>query len=127
MTKQTNRMTHCQKGFTLVEFLIALTIFSIGILGVATMQIVGIQGNATSRWVTDASTRTADQIERFITMNYEDLISDDPDDAGSMFDVSYSVVEDELIKNIKTIYVTVTWNDKGLAKRTRFKYYKADL
>ena len=34
-----------QKGFTLVEVLVALVILSIGLLGVAGMQISGMKGN----------------------------------------------------------------------------------
>ena len=40
-----------EKGFTLLEVLIALTVFAIGLLALAGMQITGIKGNATAQSV----------------------------------------------------------------------------
>ena len=40
-----NRTKSSQKGFTLMEVLVALVILSIGLLGVAGMQINGMKGN----------------------------------------------------------------------------------
>lgn len=42
------------RGFTLVEVMVALTIFAIALLGLAGMQVTAIQGGATSQRVTSA-------------------------------------------------------------------------
>ena len=39
-------------GFTLMEVMIALTVFSVGLLALANMQITGIEGNSTAQSVT---------------------------------------------------------------------------
>ena len=43
-----------QEGFTLIEILIAVTIFAIGMLAVGSMQVSGIRGNATAQGITGA-------------------------------------------------------------------------
>jgi len=48
-----------ESGFTLAEVLIALTIFAIGLLALASMQVMSLRGNATSQRVT-ASTALAE-------------------------------------------------------------------
>jgi len=44
-----------REGFTLLEVLIAVTIFAIGILAVASMQLTSIQGNAFGNEMTTAT------------------------------------------------------------------------
>ena len=66
-----------KKGFTLVEIMIALTIFSMGILGVAVMQISAIKGNASSSRLTTASAVAQGRMEELLALNYTDpLLSD---------------------------------------------------
>ena len=43
------RLAALQGGYTIMEVLIALAIFAIGILGVATMQISSTNGTASAR------------------------------------------------------------------------------
>lgn len=50
---------HSDKGFSLIELLVALTIFSIGLLAVAGMQLTAIQGNSKAHGLT-AMTALAD-------------------------------------------------------------------
>lgn len=50
--KQLHRLVGNESGFTLIEVLIALTIFAIGLLALAGMQVTGIQGNAKAHEVT---------------------------------------------------------------------------
>ncbi|MFK5985967.1 MAG: type IV pilus modification protein PilV [Pseudomonadota bacterium] len=49
---------HCknQSGFTLIEVLIALVIMAIGLLGIATLQIVGLKNNHSAYLRTQATT-----------------------------------------------------------------------
>lgn len=71
-----------RSGFTLLEVLIALFIFSIGILGVNAMQLTSIQGNGKANRITEASSVAADRIEQILSMPYDsdtNLIDDDGD------------------------------------------------
>ena len=71
-----------QNGFTLIEVLIGMTVFAIGILGVAAMQISAIEGNSYSSHLSEASTISQDKIEELILLNYDNhvLFDDDGDD-----------------------------------------------
>jgi len=53
-----------REGFTLLEVLIAVTIFAIGILAVASMQLTSIQGNAFGNEMTTATFLAQAQLER---------------------------------------------------------------
>lgn len=55
-----------QKGFTLLEVMIALAILAIGILGIAGMQISSTQGNANAVKFTEAQLGAQSQIESFL-------------------------------------------------------------
>ena len=59
-----------QSGFTLLEVLIALFIFSIGILGVNAMQLTSIQGNGKANRISEASNIAADRIEQILSVVY---------------------------------------------------------
>ena len=95
-----------ENGFTLVEVLIALTIFAIGLLALASMQISAIQGNSTSQRVTAATTLAEGAMEWLQSLPSNDTLFDTPKTnvavAGSPFDldgggsiaVTYDVVLD---------------------------------
>ena len=71
-------------GFTLIEVLIGMAIFAIGILAVTTMQIRSINQNASARIQTEATTLAADWMEQLLALPY-----DDPwlDEANSPYEV----------------------------------------
>lgn len=61
-----------QKGFTLTELLVAMTIFAIGILSVATMQVTALQGNASANTVSVAGSLGASVLEEIISWDISD-------------------------------------------------------
>ncbi len=62
-----------QAGFTLVEVLVALTILVIGLLGVALLQVVSIQGNTFSREMAVATALGQDMLEKLKTLQWTEL------------------------------------------------------
>jgi len=129
--KQNSRAA--QRGFTIIEVLIAMAIFSIGILGVAAMQIASVKGNAAARGVTDIATLAADRLEKLMVLPYNDndltagdhsvgsgnvtLITDgidnnfngeiDENGETGPLTISWTVVDDMPANNAKTVTVTV--------------------
>lgn len=65
---QTNLASIDNKGFTLVEVLIAMAIFSIGILAVGAMQLSSTQGSTSSRIYTESSVWAQDTIETLMQL-----------------------------------------------------------
>lgn len=106
-----------ETGFTLIEVLMAMAIFAIGILAVGSMQIAAMNGGASARRSTDAATIAQDQIEKIIAGDYDDLVA--PADAvvNGRYSLNWAVAEDDLNgdgnNDAKNVTVTVTWPDKG--------------
>ncbi len=61
-----------QGGFTLIEVLIALTIFAVGLLAIAAMQTSAIRMNSTAGHLTDLSAIGMDQLEYLMGLSITD-------------------------------------------------------
>lgn len=136
-----------QKGFTLIEVLIAMTLLVIGILAVASMQIISLGGNSNAIRVTEASTWAGDKVETLMARPYShaDLVDtngngvaglNDTDVVGSLadggpevndgFTVFWNVADNTPVTDCKTIRVIVRRSDKGVSKTVSFDYMKAN-
>ena len=107
-----------QKGFTLIEVCFAISILSIGLLGMASMQVSSINGNASAGYVTDGTTLAGDQLEKLMALPYTD--ADLSAGAHSVlttgYTIGWSVTDDSPYDDTKTIRLTVTWDDHGASK-----------
>ena len=63
---------HGESGFTVLEVLIAVSILTIGLLGVASMQISAIKGNFFSDNTTTALCLAEDKMEDLMGKNFDD-------------------------------------------------------
>jgi len=61
-----------QKGLTLIEVLVALSILAIGLLGVALMQVTSIGGGIFSREMATATQLSQEMLEKLRTLSYTD-------------------------------------------------------
>ncbi len=61
-----------EHGFTLIEVLIALAVFSIGILAVGSLQLSSTGGNTNARILTEASVWGQDRVETLLSCPYTD-------------------------------------------------------
>ena len=64
-----------KNGFTLIELLISLTILSVGILGVAQMQIAAIKGNSTALKLNQGIVIAQNQIESLMSTPFSSITS----------------------------------------------------
>jgi type IV pilus assembly protein PilV len=69
--------TFRQRGFTLLEVLIALVVLAVGMLGIAALQARGMQYNTDAYARTQATILAYDMIDRMRTRSYP--LSNDPD------------------------------------------------
>lgn len=88
-----NRTT--DSGFTLIEVLVSLVIFAVGILGAATMQISSIQGNSRGRQVSEGSHAISGRIETLLSLDYDDALLADGDGDGTGQDLDGNGEDDD--------------------------------
>ena len=137
------------QGFTLIEVMIALTILVIGMLSVAAMQIHSTNGNTSANRSTMGFIWCSDRIEVLKRLAYTDplltgaaapgityVLAQDNDGVDNDYDgrideagetgsvnLIYTVIDDAVLPNTKTITVTATWQTplgqpKSLTLRT---------
>ena len=126
------------QGFTLIEVLIAITIFAVGLLAVATMQLSAIRVNSTAGQITTRMTWAQDKLEELMALPYSDPwiedLGDPPsgtDSAGNAhqettsdgYIISWTVTNNTPISSTKLITVAVT----GRGKVTQVSYVKPSM
>ena len=132
-TKTSIKRLKKQDGFTLIEVLIALTIFAVGLLAIAAMQTSAIRMNSTGNRVTELSTLGIDRLENLMSLPYSDpwleQAGNPPagvDSAGNTHQIntadgyllSWNIADNNPTTNTKTITLTVTGNGKSLSLTT---------
>jgi type IV pilus assembly protein PilV len=110
-----------QDGFTLLEILLAITIFSIGLLAVAAMQVSAIHGNKLGNEWTQATTLAQQQME---VLKSGDITTAAYTPGtygpfavagvgGGIFNRSWTIVANTTFSVRAT--VTVSWNQAGVS------------
>jgi type IV pilus assembly protein PilV len=103
------------RGFTFVEVLIVIAIFSIGVLAIATLQVTSINTNASARMSGEATALAVNQLEALMVLGYghADLNpADNPHEVvQGAYTVNWIVTESDIdgdgSNESKTIFVTV--------------------
>jgi type IV pilus assembly protein PilV len=105
-----------EDGFTLIEVLIAITIFAVGLLAVAGMQTSAIRMNSTAGKLTNLSTWGTDKIEELSALPYSDPLLDSAGNPHQEllgdYTISWTVIDNNPVTNTKNITVTVTGQGK---------------
>lgn len=79
-----------EKGFSLLEVLIALVIIALGLLALGNMQVMGINGNSSGQKLTNTTTLAQDALESLANLSYETLDARSPiDGTTGNFDCDY--------------------------------------
>ena len=102
------------RGFTLIETLMAIAIFAIGILAVGSMQISAVNHNASARMRTEALLLASEKLEELMSLdNYNDpLLTDNThtdQSANNIYCLEWDVEEDYPLPNTKTITLSSSW------------------
>jgi len=111
-----------QDGFTLIEVLIALTIFAVGLLAIAAMQTSAIRMNATGNRLSELSTVGIEKFEELMSLPSTNALLaagtyTDPSPPPG-YTVTWTVGQDVFSANSRRITLTVTGNGKQLQIRS---------
>ena len=128
------------RGFSLLEVVVALGIFSIGILAIAGLQITATTGNAKARFSTEAATLAQDVVERLLSIDYvRDSVPLRSEfnttangtrvyqDPSGRYTIDWTVSgPDTPIDRAITINVTVRWWAYGIPRRYNLNFIKTE-
>lgn len=99
---------HNDKGFLMIEVILAIAIIAIGLFAVMSLTTVVITGNTQSKKVTTAITLAQDKMEYFKGIDYDNI--------SGTYTVSNDYYLEALVQNdipgtnTKTVTVDVYWN-----------------
>jgi len=140
-----------EKGFSLIEVIVALAVLTIGVLAVNAMQTVAVRGNMTASGITVSSNWAADRIEQIYGADYDadDLKDTHGDGTGGLgnntptvdtdpttadhtwispdgnYSILWNVAEESPMDNIKTIQIIVNRTERGTQHSVTLRYKKA--
>jgi type IV pilus assembly protein PilV len=111
--------TNGSHGFTLIEVVIAISIFAIGFLAVAALQISANKSSRRALEVTEATAIASNQMERLMSLSFDDgeLDTDTPhSDNQGKYNTRWGVTFSDVIitgtttVDAKTINLNVSWD-----------------
>jgi len=104
-----------QDGFTLIEVLVALTIFAVGLLAIAAMQTSAIRMNSTGNRITEISTVSIDRLENLMSVPYAQLVTGTDPTPPAGYTINWTVAPNALTLNTSTVMLTVAGKGKTLS------------
>lgn len=126
-----------EKGFSLVEMMVAITIFAVGLLSIATMQLTAIQTNSSASATSVATALAEAEMEKFLALDEDDVFlrtaADNTqlwtnktlDGGGDKFTATYSLAVDSPLSGLSTFTVIVRGQVRGRsATLTGFRRYE---
>ena len=102
-------------GFTLIEILVALVIFSISVLAFAGLTVTATRTGSYGGRMTEAVTFAQDKFEELKTNSWDNIVSGADQKTGPTgisYTRNWKVLEKET-HDLKTVSLTVDWNDRA--------------
>lgn len=110
------------KGFSLIEILVAMVILSIGLLGTAALTASIIRGNQVSKRISTATTCAQDKMEEIRMLGYSNAVSETKAFLSSphdQYEREVTVTPNSPSSNMKTVKVEVYWeSSKSVTLKT---------
>ena len=120
-----------ERGFTVIEVIVAMAVFTVGILAVASMQTKAMGGNYFASGVTESTTLAQDKLEELIALPYDDAeLSAGTHNESSPptgYTITWEVLNNNPVTNTKLITITVTPQGKGVPNSSQLVYIRPIL
>ncbi len=125
-----------KNGFTLIEVLIAMTIFSASTFYIINMQINARKMTSNSMSMTNAITTAHERMEKVLTQDYDhvDLVDINEEigifttytenGVNDRYHLEWQVDDDNPSLNLKTIMLTISWKNQTHDKSISFQAVK---
>lgn len=120
-------MMNNDKGLSLLEVLVAMIILGLGILGMAPMVVMSIEGNNMSRDVLVVSSLAAEKLEYFESLEYLPSVPYSETEANlegtytRQTSIKDNTVDPTIPDGVYQIDVTISWTDKtGVDRETTY-------
>jgi type IV pilus assembly protein PilV len=126
-----------EDGFTLIEVLIAISIFMIGVLAVASLQAAALRSNAHSMGLTEAVNAAQEQVEQILAAPFDPADSfftanhdiDYTSPLGEQYNIGWQVTDwhdwdGDGTNEAAEIAVTVSWAGMTGARSINFNFMK---
>lgn len=124
------------QGFTLIEVMIGMLVFTIGILGVVSMQTTSIAANVKAQHISTGSSMASSALAFLRPLEYGIVVSGlvpnqaDKDMTG-IYNLSSEIAPldaggDPLDGEVALITMNVAWEDYGHPHTTTFYYFRQD-
>ena len=112
-------MKSLHNGFSLMEVLVAMVIFSISALAVTSLMVNHTKLVSLNAQSSEAIALAQDKLEDLRTMNFTSLASNSAPPVikkGTAYTTSWTVQQNTPATGMATLTITVAWNHKGVAK-----------
>ena len=122
-----------EAGFTLLEVIIAISILSVGLLAVASMQTAAIRGNDNAYRITEGATLAQDRLEYLLARPYDDPLlsigTGKADPSPTIPTPGYTITYDVVARpnDTKLITVSASRQDRGVTKTRKLRTLITDL
>jgi Tfp pilus assembly protein PilV len=115
---------HHESGLTMVEVLAAMIVAALGILALAPMMVVSIQGNGHAESLTAATMKAQTLLESLKQQDplpaipYQNVVADTADGMTQYVEIDNHGSDAAIPTGVNRLSVTVTWTDKGGVDRS---------
>ncbi|MEZ5066551.1 MAG: prepilin-type N-terminal cleavage/methylation domain-containing protein [bacterium] len=124
----TTRANRLERGFSLIELMIAITILGVGILSLAGLFPIAMQKVSRGDLESRATFHAQAKIEEIKRMPWNSLTPavGGTDNMETMFNRTWSVQQDVPVAGMKQVDVVVTWNDNRGVRTVSLSSFLSD-